>query len=261
MSLFRIDYNRPGPGVGKDEPRKTGVRRLLEVLSRDFRDLVKLNLLFCACALPTAALFFLGVFIFYSIPVVALSIFAAIPVGGALAASMFCITKMLRDELVFLWDDFKRKFLENVKQAAAPGMLCTVFIYAQVLLWGSMMTNDAGMDIAWVIAGLIILLLFSIVAPYVFMQIAYIDLKLPQIIKNSVILSLANAKRNFMGAVLGNASWFASVLFFPITIVFIPLIIMFGFTLPWLLCMMWIWPPFNKQFAIEATQGDGSAVS
>ena len=35
MGLFSFSYNKPGPGVSPDTPRKRGVARLLEVLGRD----------------------------------------------------------------------------------------------------------------------------------------------------------------------------------------------------------------------------------
>ena len=35
MPLF-FDYSRPGPGVSPDEPRKTGLPRIWEMISRDY---------------------------------------------------------------------------------------------------------------------------------------------------------------------------------------------------------------------------------
>lgn len=36
MSFFQQNYDKPGPGVERDTPRKTGFARIVEVLSRDF---------------------------------------------------------------------------------------------------------------------------------------------------------------------------------------------------------------------------------
>ena len=61
MGIFNRDFNKPGPGVNKDEPRKKGAARFFELLTRDFGDLIKLNLLFCVCAIPTVSVFLLGI--------------------------------------------------------------------------------------------------------------------------------------------------------------------------------------------------------
>ena len=62
MKLFSRNYDRPGPGVSKDEPRKKGLARFFEVLFRDFFDLVKLNVIFLICIAPAAAAYILGLF-------------------------------------------------------------------------------------------------------------------------------------------------------------------------------------------------------
>lgn len=49
--FFRKDYAKPGPGVDRDEPEKTGVSRLAEIFSIECVTLVKLNLLFLASCL------------------------------------------------------------------------------------------------------------------------------------------------------------------------------------------------------------------
>ena len=54
--FFRKDYAAPGPGVDPDEPEKTGLSRLAEILSVECVTLVKLNLLFLAASLPLVTL-------------------------------------------------------------------------------------------------------------------------------------------------------------------------------------------------------------
>ena len=233
--------------------RSKGVRRFFGVLAGEFRGLIKLNLLFCAFILPTLALFLLGLFGFYSWAALVLSLAAAFPVGGAFTAYVFCVTRMLRDEPGYVWEDFKRKFKENMRQAAAPGMLCAAFVYAQVYLWGAILFGGAGIDAIWIIPGIGFLLIFGMVAPYFFLQIAYVDLKTNEALVNSVLISFAHAARSFFGAVMGGAIWIAFALLLPESLVAAPLLALFGFSFSLLLNMMWIWPPVNKQFAIEET--------
>lgn len=50
--FFRTDYSTPGPGISPDEPEKTGLARLLEILQLECTTLLKLNLLFLGSCLP-----------------------------------------------------------------------------------------------------------------------------------------------------------------------------------------------------------------
>ena len=233
--------------------RNKGVKRFFEVLFGEFRGLIKLNLLFAACILPSAAIFALGLFGHYSGVALTLSLAAAFPIGGAVTAHLFCLTRMLRDEPGYVWADFKRKFKENMRQAAAPGMLCAAFVYAQVYLWGSVFFGGAAIDAIWFIPGIGFLLIFGMVAPYLFLQIAYIDLKTKALVINSVLISFAHAPRSLFGAVMGGGFWVAFALLLPESLVAAPLLLLFGFSFSWLLNMMWVWPPVNKQFCIEET--------
>ena len=61
MGLFHPNYNNPGPGVRKDEPRKKGAARFFEILGRDMGDLFRANLLCAICFVPALALIFLGI--------------------------------------------------------------------------------------------------------------------------------------------------------------------------------------------------------
>lgn len=54
--FFRKDYAKPGPGVDRDEPEKTGATRLAEIFSIECVTLVKLNLLFLASCLPVVTI-------------------------------------------------------------------------------------------------------------------------------------------------------------------------------------------------------------
>jgi len=248
---LKVDLS--GTNAKKEQPRKSGASRFIEVLFGNFRDLIKLNLLFCCSALLSAAAFLLGFFGVLTAYMYLLSILAAFPIGGALAAYVFCVTKMLRDEPGYIGHDFRRKFMENFKQAAAPGMLCAAFVYAQVFLWGPLVFSDDGIDLVWLILGIVILLIFCMVVPYLFLQIAYIDLKTSQILKNSMLISFINAPRSLMGAVTAGVIWVVYFFFLPDSLFVAPLIILIGIPISLLINMMWVWPPVDKQFKIDET--------
>jgi len=214
-----------------------------------FWNLIKLNLLFCLFALPSGALLAAGLFTPLGIAGMIFSIVLAFPIGGACCACMFCLSKMIRRDPGYLWFDFKRKFLENFKQAAAPGILCTLFIYVQVFLWLDLMNKGA--DIALIVAGVVTFIIFMMVAPYIFLQIAYIKLTTSQILGNSLLISFGNAGRSFASALGGSVVWAVFLLLLPGSMPFSPLLLVFGFSISWLLSLMCIWPPVDRQFSIE----------
>ena len=253
MGLFSRRFDKPGPGVKKDEPRKKGAARFFELLVRDFWDMIKLNLLLCLCLLPTMAAFILGFIGFYAGITFILALMLAYPVGGAITAYIYYITKMMRDDPSFIWYEFKRKFKENFRQAAPIGMLCAAFVYAQILLWAGLAIGEPGGNPVWFFVALLSLIIFGMITPYVFLHLAYIDLKTFGTIKNSVLLSFGYMPRSLMGAVLGGVMWILFALFFPVSLVFVPLIILAGISISTLLCLMWVWPPFDNQFKIEET--------
>ena len=252
MGLFSRD-NNAGPGVSKETPRKKGVPRFFEIIIREYRDLMKVNILFFICALPSTTLFFLGLFDIFEFALI-LSVAAAFPIGGAAAASMFCITRMLRDDPGFLWDDFKRKFLENLRQASIAGMFAATFLFTQVFLfWLPVMADWEDVSIAWLIAMFALIIFFLMILPYIFLHYAYIKLGTFTIVKNSTFIALSNLGRSFMGAVTGLLPWFVLFFFFPLSLVFFPLIPFFVFVLSWLLTLLWVWPVFDRRFSIEET--------
>jgi len=253
MGFFSRDFSKAGPGVPKDTPRKKGVARFFEIIIREYRDLLKINILFFLCILPATALFFLGLFGIFNYGLM-LSIVAAYPIGGAMAASMFCITRMLRDDPGFVWDDFKRKFSENLRQASIAGILAATFLYTQVFLfWLPIMADWEIVSTTWLAIGFVFFAMFLMVSPYVFLHYAYIKLGTFTIVKNSILIALSNPIRSFMGAIIGLLPWASLVFFIQITYVFIPLIPFFVFVFSWLLTLMWVWPVFNKRFSIEET--------
>jgi len=254
MGLFSRNYNKPGPGIPKDTPRKKGTARFFELLVRDFGDLVKLNLLFSVCAAPTLIMFFAGLFGYVS-PGMAFifSLILAFPVGGAMVAYVYYITKMMRDDPSYVWFEFKRKFLENYLQAALTGILCSAFIYAQILLWGNLILGEPAGDLLWLLIALLSILIFSMITPYIFLHFAYVDLSAFRIIKNSVLMSFGYLPRSFMGALQGGIIWIAFILFIPLSFVFLPAIAFFAVSVSVLLCMMWVWSPFDNYFKVEET--------
>jgi len=254
MKLFNRNYDKPGPGVSKEEPRKKGAARFFELLARDFWDLVKLNLLFCMCVLPSIVMFIIGLFyvehiVFFFIAACIL----AFPIGGALAAYVYYITKMMRDDPSYVWFEFNRKFKENCKQAAPVGMLCAAFIYAQALLFLLLYYSESNESAVWLVVPIISLIVFGMVSSYIFLHFAYVDLPTRGIIKNSILMTFGYLPRSFMGVILGSIVWLVFIFFLPASMLLLPVYALIGISFSLLLCLSWVWKPFNERFKIEET--------
>ena len=252
MSIFNRNFNKPGPGVPKDAPQKKGIKLFLRVMSEDAGDLFKLNVLFSALTLPSLCAYLLWLLGITGILSLVLSIILAIPVGGALASCFFCIAKMLRDEPGDVTYDFKRKFKENIKQAAIPGMLYAAFIYAQIYQTSLIASGAISID-AFMLAVIVLTpLLVGMLMQYIFLQIAHIELKVTHMFSNSILLLLSNIPRSIMGTVTGGIVYIAFIIFYPQSLFIIPAILLFyGFSLPWLLNLMWVWPVVDNKFSIS----------
>lgn len=262
MKLFSRNYDKPGPGVSKDEPRKKGIARFFELLFRDFWDLIKFNFLFCLIILPSLIVFLFGfVFFFlfatYEIMFIAsfaISLVLAFPIGGVMTAFVYYVTKMMRDEPTYVWFEFKRKFKENYKQAAPVGIISTAFIYSQIMLWTSLLAfGDPGSNMLLFFIATISLILFAMIMPYVFLHLAYIDLPTFTMVRNSMLMSFGFFPRSIMGVIFGGIIWVVLLLFFPNSMMALPLIVLIGVSLSLLLNMTWVWKPFNEHFKIEET--------
>jgi len=251
MPIFRFNYNKPGPGVDPDEPRKKGIKRFFEVLGRDFGGFVMLNLFYCVFMLVPLILF---LFSSFGMPayVFILALVAAIPMGGVYCTIVYCITKMLRDDPEYVWYDIKRKFVQYFKQGIIPGTLYTAYLFGQIFFIFALMAPE-GFDVVSLTLMVISLTVIGMVTPYIFIQIAYVELSLIQIIKNSFILALINAPRSFMGSFMGNLIWFIFWLLIPLSLFAVPIMLLIAFSLSWLMCLMWVWPRVDKQFNIEDT--------
>ena len=59
MGLFHQNFDKPGPGVSPDAPRKKGAARFFEILGRDFSTIWMAGLLALISSLPFALLLWL----------------------------------------------------------------------------------------------------------------------------------------------------------------------------------------------------------
>ena len=187
-------YDRPGPGVRPDEPRKKGAARWFEILGRDLGSFFKAGLLALLGFLPFMLLLSLAIASHAVIFVIAAGV-----VGGALAMPQIVgmadtLLRSLRDEPGFWWVAYRRAWKRNWKGCLVPGMVCGLVIAGQLFtLFHLRPDND---NLLMLVVMLILGMALSVgLTFYIVPQLALLDLPFLQLLKNSVLLFLGYLPR------------------------------------------------------------------
>lgn len=251
MSLLSnlFGYNRPGPGVRPDEPRKKGAARWFEILGRDLGSFFKAGLLALLGFLPFMLLLSLAIASHAVIFVIAAGV-----VGGALAMPQIVgmadtLLRSLRDEPGFWWVTYRRAWKRNWKGCLVPGMVCGLVIAGQLFtLFHLRPDND---NLLMLVVMLILGMALSVgLTFYIVPQLALLDLPFLQILKNSVLLFLGYLPRTAGAVAVQVVYWGAYLLFYPLTTLVLPFT---NFWLPMSLSLLILYIPLDKSFHIEET--------
>ncbi|MDP4183346.1 MAG: DUF624 domain-containing protein [Bacillota bacterium] len=212
-SLFNfINYNKPGPGVQKNEPPKPRVIVFFKIYSRKLWNLIKLNILFSLFNIPALLSIFVLFVVFSGIfqglfkgetslisslffPLSAL--FLCVPVittGPAQAGFTYVLRNYSRQEHAFIWSDFKEHALKNFKQGLLISIidfLVTLLVFIDISIYA----NSGMKSLLVSISEYIIALLFMIYLMmhlYIYPMLVTFKLSLRHIYKNAFIFAMVN---------------------------------------------------------------------
>lgn len=214
--LFFGNYNRPGPGVSKDEPQKPPYIRYFQLMGRKFGKLIQLNLLFFVPFLVVMAvcifLMFgmqthyqlqlpmgqyslqLDVWTLYVVP------FPLIFLSPFIAGLTYVTRNFAREDHAFVFSDYKDAIKDNWKAFLLNG----IFLYvAYMVLSFSMLYYYYQMAFNWFFMIPLAFCFLAIVVLlfcqyYVPIMIVTFDLPLRKIYRNALILSIAGLWRNLL---------------------------------------------------------------
>lgn len=245
MGLFTPSYLKDGPGVAPDAPRKKGLARLWELLSRDFTGFYLAGLLAMLSAIPFMALVSLGCSTHAVLPVLLGGV-----LGGMLAAPQLCgladtMLRAMRDEPGFWWATYRRAWKQNAKASLAPGAALGLVLAMQLFTWGLLSPENSPVFRVMLIVGVV---LVCGLAVYIFAQIPLMDLPPVVLLKNAILLFLGYLNRSALA--LAGVLVYAVLmwLFFPLST---GVMVLTNFWLPGLLAMAGIYPALDKSFDIE----------
>ena len=248
FSSFFGGYNRPGPGVRPDEPRKKGFMRLLEILGRDFWSFFKAGLLAYVSMLP----FLFGMILAVTTHAV-IFVLAAGLIGGMIAAPQLCgmadtILRSLRDEPGYWWPTYRRAWKRNARACLLPGAVFGLILGMQVFTLFHMDSLGTSV-ISWaiLIAGLVLVLgLITYIIP----QLALLEMPLAGILKNAILLFLGYLPRSVGAIAVQVVYWGLFLLYFPLSMYILPIT---NLWLPMVLSLLIVYAPMEKSFNLEAT--------
>ena len=132
MGLFTRNFDKPGPGVSPDAPRKKGAARFFEILGRDFSTIWLAGILAMLGGLPFAAGVWFAVETHSLVPLVIAGV-----LGGMIAAPQIVglndtILRTLRDEPGYWWETYRRTWKRNLKESLLPGAVCGLLLAMEI---------------------------------------------------------------------------------------------------------------------------------
>ena len=164
------------PDLERSAIRKRGFVGYMDMLWREFFELLKLNLLFVLSCVPI------------------------ITIPAALTAMHRITSVMVRDENHFLWPDywkaFRRDFWKSLGGGAAIAAVMALFVLSTVFYYNLMQVNKVFVLLAGFAACVVLLTLC--VSFYFFPMLAMVDLPLGALLKNSMALVFGNIGKTLL---------------------------------------------------------------
>ena len=254
MGIFGGNFSKPGKGISKEEAAK---RNYFDILGRRFWDLVKLNLLYVL-----ANIIFIAAFIFFLFPYlvdfeatidlifdaehVVFPIWPFVPfmlMGPFTAGYSYVLRNWVRQEHAFMASDFFEHSKKNWKQGLALSVIGTVMTY--LFLTAFFFYLRCGLPRVLVLTlGAIIGLILICSGFYTYPMVVTFDMKLKDIMRNSLIFALAKLPQNLfilliVGAVHVLLLWNLPIVWLILMVFF--LIAWSGFTVSY-----YVWHVMNK---------------
>ncbi|MDD6214717.1 MAG: hypothetical protein PUB42_06015 [Firmicutes bacterium] len=219
MGLF-FNYNKPGPGIDKNAPKKKGIFLYFELLWRKLGKLIQVNMLYFLVSIPVMFIYYL---FFLNIAqglvsgapaehqanmMVQLTSFLTILLvclwgtGPISCGFTFILRNFAREEHVWLASDFFEKIKQNWKQG-----LCVLILDFVMLFFGSNamyfyiryygQTHNMLALYGFAVLA-IMMVIYTFMHFYIYQFIVTFENKIGTLIKNSMLMALANLPMNVL---------------------------------------------------------------
>lgn len=172
-------------------------RNVFQIFFSSFWKLVSLNMLYFVCILPI------------------------ITFGPATAAFMKILRNISQERPSFIYSDFFAAFKSNFKQSFFVGIFDVAAIVAYISAFPIILASGSAITLGIFAFSLVF---FSMVHFYLYLILVSINLPFKDIVLNSIILAIAELKKNAITLLFALAVIIPSYLFFPMSMLFLPLL-------------------------------------
>ncbi len=225
MGLF-FNYDKPGKGIEKDAPKKKGIFLYLELLWRKLGKLILSNMLYFILSIPVMLVYHFLVFStmsaafpgnvgtgeFVQLSFITTIVLTVLYGSGPISCGYtFLMRSYAREEHVWLTSDFFQKCRENFKQSIIIfiiDLLVLFLVSNAAVFYGSLYRIGHQIGLYMMTIILICAMLYTFMHYYIYQFTITFDIKLRDIFKNSLIMSIASLPMNlFLTAFIVIASF------------------------------------------------------
>ena len=248
MLFGRSEYMPEGAGISPDTPRKKGLARLVEILSRDLDGIFLSGSLALLACIPAVLLVWLALWM-GSLPLCLLaSCCAGWLVGPALTGLYDTILRALRDEPGFWWHTYKRVWKQNFKSSLLPGSIFTA-LWALIGYTAFVLPQMTDVSASFALVLLLDIVILLTLGSYFWMQNALFDSSISKKLSNCVRMFLGFLPQTALSAAFQLGYWLLMAFLIPrCAFVFL----LTGLWVPNLLAMMAVYTPIEKSLHLEA---------
>ena len=214
------NYSKPGRGVSKDEPPKTGISLYFDILLRRVWNIITLNFIYIVFSIPAIVIsFFLSTYMAawvasivgidlsgeFGSTVNLIGLFATVVLihicgsGPASAAMTYVLRKYVNDTHAWVWSDF----IDNIKSNFRQGLVVyviNILVTTAFVIGYTFYTHIMSGPIAFVLKGFItsLALIFALMQMYVYQLMAGFQLSVEKIYKYAAILTVMKLPQNIL---------------------------------------------------------------
>lgn len=214
--LFRPGYLKEGPGIDKNAPKKEGFALFIEILAREFWEIIKLNVFFIISSIP--------VFTF----------------GMARAAMARSTILMVRDVPNDAWEDYKDAIKENKGVNIVFGLIELACLVGWYFLRERAVKTES--PAAVVVSMLFLCLVVAFFQSYWPLQAAIV-LSTKATVKNTLLLMVLRPKALVLGLLANAVLLFPCFLTFPLSL---PVLLLLPFGLSSFISAWFCWESCEK---------------
>ena len=217
MGIFFRNYDKPGPGVDPDAPRKRSFFRFFDIFFRKLSHFSRANLLYSAALIPTYIITFFVVsfimlntvgeilgmqdgtdFIVIVLSVIFTNFYISVMGAGPATAGMtYIMRNFAREDHAWIGSDFKDNVKSNFKQSIIVfviDIVATVVMFYAIYIYGQMSGAISYLKYFLYVISFIYMMMHM----YIYPIMVTFKLSIKDIYRNSFIFALGKLPSNFL---------------------------------------------------------------